>query len=130
MINIYKSVYLNTDTNLQRKINQILSFEQAQQAVDIISDAVNTDNDNDWAKDNFSLNSDSYQRDQMKSGASGKTATAIHSSAVVLQAILERLPAKKKVGFDRTINIGGLISSGKLGLTNDLSGTTTISKNH
>lgn len=127
MINIYKSVYLNTDTNLQRKINQILSFEQAQQAVDIISDAVNTDNDNDWAKDNFSLNSDSYQRDQMKSGASGKTATAIHSSAVVLQAILERLPAKKKVGFDRTINIGGLISSGKLGLTNDLSGTTTIS---
>ena len=127
MINIYKSVYLNTDTNLQQKINQILSFEQAQQAVDIISDAVNKDSVNDYDKMNFSLNSDSYQRDQMKSGASGKTATAIHSSAVVLQAILERLPNKKKVGFNRNINIGGLISSGKLGLTNDLSGTTTIS---
>ena len=127
MINIYKSVYLNTDTNLQQKINQILSFEQAQQAVDIISDAVNKDSINEDDKKYFSLNSDSYQRDQMKSGASGKTATAIHSSAVVLQAILERLPNKKKVGFNRSINIGGLISSGKLGLTNDLSGTTTIS---
>lgn len=127
MINIYKSVYLNTDTNLQQNINQILSFEQAQQAVDIISDAVNKDSINEDDKKYFSLNSDSYQRDQMKSGASGKTATAIHSSAVVLQAILERLPNRKKVGFNRSINIGGLISSGKLGLTNDLSGTTTIS---
>ena len=53
MINIYKSVYLNTDTNLQQKINQILSFEQAQQGVDIISDGVNKDSINEDNKKYF-----------------------------------------------------------------------------
>ena len=111
MIDIYKSVYQTTDKELQNKINQTLAFEDIQADVDMIRFKQESDN----ADIDFSVASDVTQREMLRSGSSGKDATAIHSATIVTQGMLERLAEGNKVKFSRTYNIGGITTDGTMG---------------
>ena len=42
MIDVYKSVYSSADNNIQKKINKILSFDNATQTANMINDRLNS----------------------------------------------------------------------------------------
>jgi hypothetical protein len=139
MVDVYKSVYQSPDSEVQKKINKILSFDNATNTANAISGRVNSSSDDK----HFSLFSDTYQRAQMKLGADGKTGIGVHSNAVTLQAQMERLDNKivvqdpiyndkgKVVGYEnRKITIGGFTSDGVLGISETLDGTRSVGDVH
>jgi len=138
MVDIYKSVYSSPDINIQKKINKILSFDNATQTANLINDRLNSSVDNTY----FTPYSDDYQRDQMKLGADGKTGIGGHSNAVTFQAQMERLENKLKIqdtitvdgeisGYaPRVVVIGPYVSDGTLGEIGTLDGERNIGDVH
>lgn len=141
MVDVYKSVYSSTDPAVQRNISKILSFDEATKTAGLIYDRINSSKDDKY----FSIFSDTYQRQQMKLGADGKTGIGVHSNAVTFQAQMERLdnriqvqtPIYEKgeiVGFEPvSITIGPKAintSHGVLGLINTMDGTRSIGDIH
>ena len=134
MIQVYKSVYSSTDNNIQKKINSVLSFDIASETADEINKRINKDKNEEF----FTVLSSSYQREQMKLGASGKLGIGVHSNNVTFQAQLERLYGTKNqvsiVEYDsfgnqknKVITLGELTSDGVLGKTFTIDGQRTIS---
>lgn len=139
MIDIYKSVYTSPDNNIQKKINKILSFDNATDTAKLINDRINSAEDNKY----FSIYSDDYQRQQMKLGADGKTGIGGHSNAVTFQAQMERLENKIVVQYPvfaengdllgyrpKTVTIGEYTSKGVLGEIETLDGERSIGDVH
>lgn len=137
MIDVYKSVYLSPDNNIQKKINKILSFDNASNTVALIQSKINS-----GTNKYFSTYSDNYQRQQMKLGADGKTGIGGHSNAVTFQAQMERLDNKIEIrkqiilqnGTTRYspkfITIGEYTSDGTLGEIETLDGERTVGDVH
>ena len=134
MIQVYKSVYSSTDNDIQKKINSVLSFDIASETTDEINKRINKDKNEEF----FTVLSSSYQREQMKLGASGKLGIGVHSNNVTFQAQLERLYGTKNqvsiVEYDsfgnqknKVITLGELTSDGILGKTFTIDGQRTIS---
>lgn len=90
MVDIYKSVYMSPSVEIQKRINKILSFDNATDTANLINTRVNSAGFDKY----FTIYSDDYQRDQMKLGADGKTGIGAHSNAVTFQAQMERLANK------------------------------------
>lgn len=139
MVDIYKSVYLSPTDEIQKKINKILSFDNATDTANLINNRINSTSDDRY----FSIYSDDYQRAQMKLGADGKTGIGGHSNAVTLQAQMERLDNKIEVRVPITnengdvidyvpsnITIGSFTSDGVLGRIETLDGERTIGDIH
>lgn len=139
MIDVYKSVYTSPNNNIQKKINKILSFDNATNTVKLINDKINSTENNKY----FSVYSDDYQRQQMKLGADGKMGIGGHSNAVTFQAQMERLKDKiviqspiilkdgKISGYKPSIiTIGDYTSNGVLGEIETLDGERSIGDVH
>lgn len=139
MVDIYKSVYLSPTDEIQKKINKILSFDNATDTANLINSRINSTTDDRY----FSIYSDDYQRAQMKLGADGKTGIGGHSNAVTLQAQMERLENKIEVrvpisdengeiiGYaPSNVTIGSFTSDGVLGRIETLDGERTIGDIH
>lgn len=137
MIDVYKSIYQTNDNEVQKKINKILSFDNATDSANAINDRLNSGKDTS----NFTIFSDDYQRQQMKLGADGKTGIGIHSNAVTFQAQLERSENKvviletiyedgKAEQVPSIITIGRYTSNGVLGNTPTLDGERNIGDVH
>lgn len=133
MIQVYKSVYSTTDNSIQKRINTILSFDVASDTANEINKKIKGNTDEQF----FTTLSSTYQREQMKLGASGKLGIGVHSNAVTLQAQFERLFGTKNelsiTTFDedgnpinKVIKLGELKSDGRLGNTNTIDGERTI----
>lgn len=139
MIDVYKSVYQSSSPEIQKRINKILSFDNATQTANLINDRLNSSIDDKY----FSTYSDNYQRDQMKLGADGKTGIGGHSNAVTFQAQMERLQqplqlrnevkdeAGDVIGYTaKTIRLGQYESDGTLGSISTLDGERNIGDVH
>lgn len=139
MVDVYKSVYQSPDNNVQKKINKILSFDNATETANLINDRLNSSKD----VSNFTLLSDDYQREQMKLGADGKAGIGIHSNAVTFQAQMERLEKPltiqdpiyneqgKLIGYvPKSITIGNYTSKGVLGNIETLDKSRSIADVH
>lgn len=139
MVDIYKSVYLSPTDEIQKKINKILSFDNATDTANLINSRINSTTDDRY----FSIYSDDYQRAQMKLGADGKTGIGGHSNAVTLQAQMERLENKIEIrvpisdengeiiGYaPSNVTIGSFTSDGVLGRIETLDGERTIGDIH
>lgn len=136
MIDLYKSVYQTSNNNVQKKINKILSFDFAGDTANLIFNKLNEGQDSTY----FNIFSDKYQTLQMNLGADGKAGIGVHSNAVVLQAMLERLENKNRVTlYDKIQNdegkydfipskftLGNLESYTYLGAVDTLDGDRTI----
>lgn len=135
MIDIYKSVYTSPSEEVQQKIFRILSMDVAEKTAGLIDEAINIVD-----RKNFTLLSDDVQRKLLKSGTSGKLATAMHSNAVTFQAQLERLPESRKLVIreldkegnyqPKHITIGRYTSDGTLGRTETLDGAREVNAVH
>jgi len=139
MIDIYKSVFTSPNNDIQKKVNKILSFDNATDTANIINSRLNSNVDDS----NFTLFSDDYQRQQMKLGADGKVGIGIHSNAVTFQAQMERLDNHiivQEATYDEEGNFSGYLpvyvtigrytSDGALGRINTLDGSRTIADVH
>lgn len=135
MIQVYKSVYSTTNNEVQKKINSILSFDVASQTANEINNKINGNKNEQF----FTTLSSTYQREQMKLGASGKLGIGVHSNTVTFQAQLERLYGTKDevhlVKYDttdkpipKTLTLGDIpTSDGRLGRARTLDGERTVS---
>lgn len=137
MVDVYKSVYTSPSDSIQKRINKILSFDNATQTAGLIFDRINSSQDDT----NFTILSDDYQRAQMKLGADGKTGIGGHSNAVTFQSQLERLHEpvviQKGVAVGKdieyvpsTVTIGNFTSDGTLGRVATLDGERNIGDVH
>ena len=86
LIDVYKSVYTSTSSDVQNKIFKPLVTEVADNTASLMETKIKiTETGN-----NFSVYSDSYQRSLLKNGADGKSGIGVHSNAVVLEAQFQR----------------------------------------
>lgn len=134
IIKIYSSILGNSDKEVQKKINKVLSMDFARKQADIIqSKTDNTDNTY------FSPLSDEYQKYKMGLGAAGKSGIGVYSNYVVLHnliqqanntiRLMQRVPDEesgKLVRKELRIRIGNLVSDGVLGKIQTLDGDRTI----
>ena len=123
MIDVYKSVYLTTDNNVQKKTNKILSFEVAGETAKLIDKKLNSMESTKY----FTIYDDSYQRKLMRLGSTGKLGISVHSNTVTFLSQIQRLEKPiivKKTIYDEngkgklvnsTMELDGLPSDGTLG---------------
>lgn len=138
MVDVYKSVYMSPDKEVQNKVNKILSFDNASNTANLIYNKKNSNQDEKL----FSILSDDYQRAQMKLGADGKIGIGAHSNAVTLQSLLERLKEPvtimeaevneegKTIYVPSHMRIGNFVSDGTLGNIATLDGERNIGDIH
>lgn len=123
MIDVYKSVYLTTNDDVQKKINKVLSFEVAGETAKLIDKKLNLMESTKY----FTIYDDSYQRKLMRLGSTGKLGISVHSNTVTFLSQIQRLDkpiiVKRTVydekGKSRLVNsemeLDGLFSDGTLG---------------
>lgn len=123
MIDVYKSVYLTNNDDVQKKINKILSFEVAGETAKLIDKKLNSMESTKY----FTIYDDSYQRKLMRLGSTGKLGISVHSNTVTFLSQIQRLDkpiiVKRTVydekGKPRLVNsemeLDGLPSDGTLG---------------
>lgn len=119
LIDMYKSVYTTTDTNMQRLINSTLSTDFAGDTADLI-DGILSGN-----KDFETIFDDRHQKSILRLGASGKLGIGVHSNWVVLNALFQQMVNRPKLfnGFNDVtgeevpfkMRIGSFESDGTLG---------------
>jgi len=90
LVNIHKSVLSNPSTNVQKKINGILSIKFAQDQSEMINEWVEGNKDKKY----FTPLSDEYQKSKMFLGASGKVGTGAYSLDVTSHSLFEQAKAK------------------------------------
>ena len=103
LIDVYKSVYSSPDTEIQKKIFSPLITDVAEDTA-FAMEAYLAESTDDT---NFSLVSDSYQRELLKSGADGKSGIAIHANAVTLEAQFQRIGDYSKIMVTQGYNQDG-----------------------
>lgn len=132
IIKAYSSVLSSSDDRIQRKINKVLSTDFAEEQANLISGLTNLEVDNS----NFTILSDEYQKQKMGLGAAGKLGIGVYSNAVVLHSLIQQstgISLMEKVEVETpdgpksiwqpyTLNLGGIISNGKLGREETLDG--------
>ena len=123
MIDVYKSVYLTTNDDVQKKINKILSFEVAGETAKLIDKKLNSRESTKY----FTIYDDSYQRKLMRLGSTGKLGISVHSNTVTFLSQIQRLDKPiivKKTVYDEKgkptyvsseMELDGLYSDGTLG---------------
>lgn len=127
MIDVYKSVYLTTNDEVQKKINKILSFEVAGETAKLIDKKLNSRESTKY----FTIYDDSYQRKLMRLGSTGKLGISVHSNTVTFLSQIQRLEKPiivKKTVYDEEgkatyvnseMELDGLYSDGTLGGVNN-----------
>lgn len=109
IMDVYKTVYMSNNPQVQSKINKVLSMDVAKETIKEIRKATSKNSDNEA----FSIYSNSYQEEQMNSGSAGKIGTALHSLAIVFQSQLERAGG---VNVGSRVTFGKVTSDGKIGI--------------
>ena len=123
----YTAILSSADERVQKKVNQVLSLDEAKDQAELISSlGDNTDNSL------FTPLSPIYQRQKMELGAAGKSAIGIYSNYVVFHALTQQTEATlqlqrkemdengKTIFVPFNLSIGNLKSEGKLGLEKSL----------
>lgn len=87
-VKIHTSVLTNPDNEMQKKINKVLSMEFAKKQAELIDNTLNSNIDNA----NFTLLSDTYQKNKMYLGASGKLGIGVYSNYVVFHSMVQQTP--------------------------------------
>lgn len=120
LIDVYKTVYTSTNTEVQKKIFKPLVTEVAEKSADIIEEIRKGESISDRAF--FSNLTFEYQQYLIKLGADGKGGIGVHSNGVTAQAQYDRAPDDAKVtlldkeGYQRVIRFGkDIVSDGVLG---------------
>lgn len=135
IIDSYVSLFGSSDKAMQAKISEILSFDVASVSANLVDKTIREKAKESLVsnKKGFSIFSDSFQRAQRILGADGKIGIGAHSNAVTMQAIMERVRNEIRVkqlvpvegteeltAVDFVLNIGGMFSDSRIGLTNTI----------
>jgi hypothetical protein len=137
-IKAHLAVFNNPDTQVQRKINKVLSMSFAQDQATMFEKAVEDGNKaKEMAKyvdlgmtpaqaekeyyNNQSYNtvlSYSYQKMKMDLGAIGKTAIGVYANYTTMNGLIQQ--QTENISLNESITIGGVTSNGKLGVLQSL----------
>lgn len=123
-IKIHASVLSNPNPEVQKKINKVLSMEFATSQAEMVQQEVDSNVDNTY----FTMLSETYQKNKMALGASGKLGIGVYSNYVVFHSMVQQsskpiqLKTKDEEGsiVPVRIQIGSQISTGELGRTTSL----------
>lgn len=136
-IRVHKSIFQNPSTELQNKINAVLSMEFAKGQAELIDGLRSSD-----SKGQFSLLSEEHQKRKMGLGAAGKLAIGVYSNFLTFHGlsqqstvpvyVQEKVPNEDGEGFRweaKDITIGNITNKGgKLGLIKTLDGGRDVSE--
>ena len=122
LINVYKSVYLSNNNEIQKLINTTINTEMAENTAKLMEVVINSSK----GDENFSVFSFEHQKSIMRLGASGKLGIGVHSNWVVWNGLIQQ--ATENIGLTRVTNVDGtnvlasdririgyFVSDGKLG---------------
>lgn len=117
IVKIHSAVLGNQNTEVQQKINKTLSIDFAKSQAQLISNITATDDKL------FTILDDTYQKDKMYLGASGKLGIGVYSNYVVFNSMVQQLDndiSIRTVDEDGNpanidLQIGKIKSDGKLG---------------
>lgn len=125
IIKAHISVLSNPSPKVQKKINKVLSMDFAKSQAALIQEKIEGSKDNAF----FSMLSDSYQKDKMELGASGKLGIGVYSNYVVFHSMVQQ--SEKEIQLKQrdekgkiiplTVTIGNQTSNGVLGKQSSLS---------
>ena len=128
-IDIHRAVFSNPDTEVQKKINKVLSMKFASGQADMLENLVPP------SKVPFSLLSDEYQKEKMGLGAAGKLAIGVYSNYVTFHGLVQQSPVPiGMMGFEdgefveKDVTIGNLVSDGSLGRVMTLDGDRSVAE--
>ena len=132
LVDIHLSVVSSTNEKVQEKINKVLSMDFAKSQAELIQSELEKTNEDKY----FSLLDDTYQKEKMYLGASGKLGIGVYSNYVVFNSLLEQLDnpvqLSTKIDKDRTapfsLTIGNQTFDGKLGTTKTLDNNRDIAE--
>ncbi len=117
LVKMHSSVLSNSNKEVQKKINKVLSMDFARGQAKLIDEAVNAELESD-----FSFIDDTYQKEKMFLGAAGKLGIGVYSNYVVFNSLVQQMenPIKIRREYDKEledieINIGGILFDGQLG---------------
>ena len=133
IVDAFGKVLSDPNPEVQKKIQQVLSMDFAKSQATIISEqiAVQTKDNN------FSFLSDTYQKEKMELGASGKTGIGVYSNYVTFHSLSNqaqqtkqpRLQIRTEEGYqDYRLTIGKFTASGVLGNENTLDGNRSVAE--
>jgi predicted NAD-dependent protein-ADP-ribosyltransferase YbiA (DUF1768 family) len=114
LINLYKSVYSSTDSEIQRLITTTINTDMAQETAKMIDTKIKSSQ----KKDNFTIYGYEHQKSTLRLGASGKLGIGVHSNWVVWNGLVQQ--SEKEIaliddGELFSMRIGNFVSDGKLG---------------
>ncbi|MCK4521847.1 MAG: hypothetical protein KAU20_04690, partial [Nanoarchaeota archaeon] len=126
-IEIHNKVYNSTNSEVQRKINKVLSMEVAEKQAEGI-DEINTQN----STAGVNLYSPNYQMNKLISGSTGNTAIGIYAKGVTFNSLVQQSDVplnlikqgKEGKSISKEVRIGNIVSKGTFGLTTTISKTT------
>jgi 23S rRNA maturation mini-RNase III len=130
-IKIHMAVFSNPDTEVQKKINKVLSMKFASGQADMI-EALSDNQD----VTSFTMLSDEYQKKKMGLGAAGKLAIGVYSNYVTFHGLSQQVPdplrLMENVGEDemvpKEVVMGNLRSDGTLGRERTLDGERSVAE--
>jgi len=132
IVKINIAVYSNPNSEVQKKINKVLSMDFASSQADFIEELQTGTVDDS----NFTILDDDYQKSKMGLGSAGKLAIGVYSNYVTFhslsQQVNEPLFMAEKLEDDslapKTVTIGNFTASGMLGEINTLDGSRSITE--
>lgn len=122
-VKVHSAVLSNPATEMQKKINKVLSMDFARSQADLIEGLVQSEEN----AENFSILSDEYQKSKMFLGSSGKLGIGVYSNYVVFHSLVQQTPNRihlmttevdqegKVFRVPYNIVIGNITSDGTLG---------------
>ncbi len=120
LIKIHSSVLSNPSNTVQKKINKALSMDFAKGQAQLIQNEIESTIDNTY----FTILSDSYQKEKMYLGASGKLGIGVYSNYVVFHSMIQQSNKPiQLLQYDRIalgVQIGNQKSNGLLGKNQSL----------
>lgn len=119
LVKIHSSVLSNPSSEVQTKINKVLSMDFAKSQAELIQNKI----EGNFNQRNFTVLSDTYQKEKMYLGASGKLGIGVYSNYVVFHSMVQQseepITLLKTIGEGKTaplkIAIGKQVSNGELG---------------
>ena len=154
-IKLHISVFNNPSTEMQSKINKVLSMDFARQQADLIQeltaegqkfeitqslqqeglDPLEAQAVIPFTNTAFTILSDEYQKKKMGLGSAGKMAIGIYSNYVTFHSLVQQTPQSLNLReegeegmVNKNITIGNLTSTGKLGSLRTLDNSRSISE--
>lgn len=86
LVKIHSAVLSNPSTQVQKKINKVLSMDFAKGQAQLIQNQIEGAVDNTY----FTMLSDTYQKEKMYLGASGKLGIGVYSNYVVFHSMIQQ----------------------------------------